>query len=196
MPIPILASLPMLVVYRAGRGGTSVVVPGWPAALRQILGGNIIDLGPLYHLFILLLSTFSVHSINILAGINGVEVGQALIIALSLCFNDLLYLDPRAGQPGSFATVELRDRHLFSLVLLMPFCGCCVGLLVWNRFPARVFVGDTFCYFAGQVLACAGVLGHFSKTLLLFFIPQLINFALSLLQLANLVPCPRHRVPR
>lgn len=63
------------------------------------------------------------------------------------------------------------------------------------RFPARVFVGDTFCYFAGQVLACAGVLGHFSKTLLLFFVPQLFNFALSLPQLAALTPCPRHRVP-
>lgn len=195
MPIPLLASLPMLVVYQAGHGGTSVVVPGWPASLRSWLGARVIKLGPLYHLFILLLSTFSVHSINILAGINGVEVGQALIIGISLCCNDILYLDPRAGQPGSFASIELRDRHLFSLALLLPFCGCCLGLLTWNKFPARVFVGDTFCYFAGQVLACAGVLGHFSKTLLLFFVPQLINFALSLPQLFGLVPCPRHRVP-
>ncbi|PWN33754.1 uncharacterized protein FA14DRAFT_161445 [Meira miltonrushii] len=195
MPIPLLASLPMLVVYQAGHGGTSVVVPGWPTFLRTWLGARVITLGPLYHLFILLVSTFSVHSINILAGINGVEVGQALIIGISLCCNDVLYLDPRAGQPGSFASVELRDRHLFSLALLLPFCGCCVGLLTWNKFPARVFVGDTFCYFAGQVLACAGVLGHFSKTLLLFFVPQLINFALSLPQLFGLVPCPRHRVP-
>lgn len=196
MPIPILASLPMLVVYQAGQGGTSVVVPGWPAFLRQFFQANIINLGPLYHLFIMLLSTFCVHSINILAGINGVEVGQALIIALSLCCNDIIYLDPRAGQPGSFASVELRDRHVFSLALLLPFCGCCIGLLAWNRYPARVFVGDTFCYFAGQVIACAGVLGHFSKTLLLFFVPQLFNFALSLPQLFGLVPCPRHRVPR
>lgn len=195
MPIPLLASLPMLVVYQAGNGGTSVVVPGWPTFLRSWLGARVIKLGPLYHIFILLLSTFSVHSINILAGINGVEVGQALIIGISLCCNDILYLDPRAGQPGSFASIELRDRHLFSLALLLPFCGCCVGLLTWNKFPARVFVGDTFCYFAGQVLACAGVLGHFSKTLLLFFVPQLINFALSLPQLFGLVPCPRHRVP-
>lgn len=133
MPIPILASLPMLVVYRAGGGGTSVVVPGWPGTLRSFIGSNVVNLGPLYYLFILLLSTFSVHSINILAGINGVEVGQALVIALSLCCNDILYLDPRAGQPGSFATIELRDRHLFSLELLLPFCGCCVGLLSWNR---------------------------------------------------------------
>lgn len=133
MPIPVLASLPMLVVYQAGHGGTSVVVPGWPTFLRASLRANIVNLGPLYYLFILLLSTFSVHSINILAGINGVEVGQALIIALSLCCNDILYLDPCAGRPGSFASLELRDRHLFSLALLLPFCGCCIGLLSWNK---------------------------------------------------------------
>lgn len=64
------------------------------------------------------------------------------------------------------------------------------------RYPSRVFVGDTFCYFAGQVLACAGVLGHFSKTLLLFFVPQIFNFLFSCPQLFGLVPCPRHRLPR
>lgn len=133
LPIPILASLPMLVVYHAGRGGTSVVVPGWPTTLRSLVGSNIVDLGPLYHLFIVLLSTFCVHSINILAGINGVEVGQALIIALSLCCNDILYLDPNAGEAGSFASMELRERHLFSLALLLPFCGCCFALLAWNK---------------------------------------------------------------
>jgi UDP-N-acetylglucosamine--dolichyl-phosphate N-acetylglucosaminephosphotransferase len=80
-----------------------------------------------------MLSTFSVHSINILAGINGVEVGQAVVIAASLCVNSAMYLDPRAGEPGSWASKELRDRHLFSLSLLVPFCGCALGLLRWNR---------------------------------------------------------------
>ena len=41
-----------------------------------------------------------------------------------------------------------------------------------------------------------GILGHQSKTILLFFIPQLINFALSIPQLAGVVYCPRHRLPR
>ena len=43
----------------------------------------------------------------------------------------------------------------------------------------QVFVGDTYCYFAGMSFAVVGVLGHFSKTLLLFFIPQVaVNRAL------------------
>ena len=46
-----------------------------------------------------------------------------------------------------------------------------------------------------MTFAVCGVLGHFSKTLMLFLVPQLINFALSLPQLAKIVPCPRHRLP-
>ncbi|GAA5827541.1 hypothetical protein JCM10212_004499, partial [Sporobolomyces blumeae] len=48
--------------------------------------------GPLYYLYMSMLSTFCTNSINILAGTNGVEVGQALVIALSIIVNDLLYL--------------------------------------------------------------------------------------------------------
>ena len=57
-------------------------------------------------------------------------------------------------------------------------------------------MGDTFCYFSGMTFAVVGILGHFSKTLLLFFIPQIINFLWSCPQLFKLVPCPRHRLPR
>lgn len=65
----------------------------------------------------------------------------------------------------------------------------------WPR-RTQVFVGDTFTYFSGMALAVAGILGHFSETLLFFFIPQIINFVYSLPQLLKIVPCPRHRLPR
>lgn len=56
-------------------------------------------------------------------------------------------------------------------------------------------MGDTYCYFAGMTFAVAGILGHNTKTVLLFFVPQLLNFAYSIPQLFRLVPCPRHRMP-
>ncbi|CAJ0927355.1 21283_t:CDS:2 [Entrophospora sp. SA101] len=37
-------------------------------------------------------------------------------------------------------------------------------------YPSKVFVGDTFCYFAGMSFAVVGILGHFK--------------------------CPRHRMPK
>lgn len=47
-----------------------------------------------------------------------------------------------------------------------------------------MFVGDTFTYFAGMTIAVAGILGHYSETLLLFLLPQIFNFVYSLPQVS------------
>lgn len=136
-----------------------------------------------------MLIIFCTHSINILAGINGIEAGQSVVIGISVICNDLLYVFNNPDR----ASVE---AHLFSLYFIIPFVGVTCALLWHNWFPARLFVGDTFCYFAGMTLAVVGILGHFSKTLLLFFLPQIFNFVYSCPQLFRLVECPRHRMPR
>ncbi|TIC02993.1 acid phosphatase/Vanadium-dependent haloperoxidase [Wallemia mellicola] len=89
--------------------------------------------------------------------------------------------------------IPIPARQYFGKVVHL---GASLALLFHNWYPARVFPGDTFCYFAGMAFAIVGVLAHFSKTLLLFFIPQIFNFVFSTPQLFGLVPCPRHRVPR
>jgi UDP-N-acetylglucosamine--dolichyl-phosphate N-acetylglucosaminephosphotransferase len=68
---------------------------------------------------------------------------------------------------------------MLSLGLMLTLIFVVLGLLKYNQYPSEVFVGDTFTYFAGMSLATAGILGHFSKTLLLFFIPQILNFLVS-----------------
>ena len=47
---------------------------------------------------------------------------------------------------------------------MFPFVGCVLGLLQANWYPASVFVGDTFCYWAGCTLATTSIVGRFSKT--------------------------------
>ncbi|KAG9098064.1 tunicamycin resistance protein [Ceratobasidium sp. UAMH 11750] len=205
LPIPLVAAIPLLLVYYAENGQTDIVVP---IPLRRWLGGGL-ELGPLYYLYMALLSTFTTNSINILAGMNGLEAGQALIIAVSVALNDLLYLPwSFRFQLGSLelggvygaglahGSELLVERHLLSLYFMLPLIGVCSGLLWHNWYPARVFPGDTFCYFTGMAFAVVGINGHFSKTLLLFFVPQIFNFILSCPQLFGLVPCPRHRLPR
>lgn len=184
--IPAFAALPMLGLYFVDFGVTHVVVP---LPLRGYLG-ELIDLGALYYAYMAAISIFCPNSINILAGVNGIEVGQSLVIAMLIVLNDVLYLSPTVQQPHPAA-----ESHLFSIYLLLPFMGVSLALLKHNWYPAKVFVGDTYCYFAGMVFAVVGILGHFSKTLLLLFIPQIFNFVYSAPQLFKLVPCPRHRMP-
>ncbi|KAG6830391.1 hypothetical protein H0H87_008278 [Tephrocybe sp. NHM501043] len=173
LPIPIIASIPLLMVYYAERGNTHVVVP---LPLR-FLFGTLVNLGgsdsfsvdyskarssgPLYYLYMSLLSTFSTNSFNILAGINGSEVSQALIIAISVILNDLLYLPWPMGfrlplhllggkSEIDFGGVwsagmahgsrELVERHLFSLYFMMPLVAVCTGFLYHNWYPARALL--------------------------------------------------------
>ncbi|GLA25943.1 hypothetical protein CBS63078_8077 [Aspergillus niger] len=185
--IPAFGAIPMLIVYFVDFGVTQVVVP---VPLQPYLGSTI-DLGWLYYAYMAAVAIFCPNSINMLAGINGVEVAQSLVIAVLLIANDVLYLAPITPYPH-----PATDSHLFSLYFLLPFVGVSVALLCHNWYPSKVFVGDTYCYFAGMVFAVVGILGHFSKTLLLLFIPQIFNFLYSTPQLFNLIPCPRHRLPK
>jgi len=179
--LPTMASLPILMVYYVTTNRTEIMVP---TLLRALLGPSI-HLGVLYYVYMGMLAVFCTNAINILAGINGLEVGQSVIIAGSLVIFNLMSLG------GGLAA-----RHQFSLYFLLPYLGTSLGLLAHNWYPSRVFPGDTFCYFSGMTLAVVAILGHFSKTLLLFFLPQIVNFLYSCPQLFHLVPCPRHRLPK
>lgn len=181
--IPALSTLPLLMIYAVTSGRTTVVVP---LPLQALLGRSLLDLGLFYYAYMAMLAIFCTHSINILAGVNGVEVGQSVVIAASVLLHNALCL--REGEASA--------EHLFSLTLMLPFLAVSLGLLRRNWWPASVFVGDTYCYFAGMTFAVVGILGHFGKTLLLLFLPQLCNFVYSIPQLFGLIPCPRHRLPR
>ena len=202
--LPSVASLPLLCCYEGSR---SVVVP---IPLRSYLmdgdklttlgrmlcyivvvdenaEGSIVNLGIFYLVYMGLLAVFCTNAINIYAGINGLEVGQSYIIGCAVLFHNLVEI-----QAGSLS----KENHVFSAMILLSFLGVSLALLRHNWYPASVFVGDTYCYFAGMTFAVVGILGHFSKTLLLFFIPQIINFLWSTPQLFKFVPCQKHRLPK
>jgi UDP-N-acetylglucosamine--dolichyl-phosphate N-acetylglucosaminephosphotransferase len=202
--LPTVASLPLLASYS---GSTAMYIPnpfatylmqnGQLTLLGQLINvlfivdteahGKIIELGWWFLLFMGLQAVFCTNAINILAGINGLECGQAYVIAASLLFFKVYEISEK-GKVG--------DDELFAIVLLLPYIGTTLGLLKFNWYPSSVFVGDTFCYFSGMTFAVIGIHSHFSKTLLILFIPQIINFLYSIPQLFKFVPCPRHRLPK
>ena len=184
--LPLLAALPLVVAYG---GGTGVSVP---KPLRGVAGlPDYLELGVLYKMYMVALAIFCTNAINILAGVNGLEAGQTFIIACAVTCHNLVELGGRAADMPA-----ARDGHLFSLYLMLPLALTTLALLLFNWYPSQVFVGDTFTYFAGMTFAVAGILGHFSETLLIFFIPQVLNFVYSVPQLFKWVYCPRHRLPR
>ncbi|KAJ1879539.1 tunicamycin resistance protein, partial [Coemansia sp. S17] len=124
--LPTIASIPILIVYYVGYGVTHVVVPVF---MRSLLGTHIVDLGTLYYVYIGLMAVFCTNAINILAGINGVEVGQSIVIALSIIAKDIANVNS--------GNAEAEYNHLFTLYLLLPFVGVSSALYYWNVYPAR-----------------------------------------------------------
>ncbi|KAJ2788397.1 tunicamycin resistance protein, partial [Coemansia guatemalensis] len=124
--LPTIASIPVLIVYYVGYGVTHVVVPVF---MRSWLGTNTVELGILYYVYIGLMAVFCTNAINILAGINGVEVGQSIVIALSIIVKDIANINN--------ANPEAEYYHLFSLYLLLPFVAVSCALYYWNVYPAH-----------------------------------------------------------
>jgi len=194
---PAFSTIPLLAVYFTLGGQTEVLLPSCLHQFHFSVGGieilsrgGILQLGPFYYCYLIALIIFCTNAINILAGVNGLETGQAFVMGVGfILYNTIeLYSDETLQ--------EHRGCHHRSLTLMFPFVGCVLALLEANWFPASVFVGDTFCYWAGCTLATTGIVGRFSKTALLFFIPQILNFLYGLPQLFHLIPCPRHRLPK
>ena len=74
-----------------------------------------------------LLAVFCTNSINILAGVNGLEAGQTFIVASAVLLHNLLELGGAAGDvPAS------RDGHLFSAYLMLPLATTTLALLCFN----------------------------------------------------------------
>ncbi|XP_003391111.1 PREDICTED: UDP-N-acetylglucosamine--dolichyl-phosphate N-acetylglucosaminephosphotransferase-like, partial [Amphimedon queenslandica] len=142
--------------------------------------------GVLVYIYMGMLAVFCTNAMNILAGVNGVETGQSVIIGTSIAVFNVIEI----------ARDQFAAKHLFSLYLILPFIAVSLALLRHNWYPSKVFVGDTLCYFAGMTFAVVAILGSFSKTMLLFFIPQVFNFLYSVPQLFGIIPCPRHRLPK
>lgn len=203
LALPFVACMPLLVNYD---GSTSVLVPRFARGLISWLarsffgapgligppGSRLVDVGAAYYLYMSLLSIFCTNAINIYAGINGLEAGQSAVIAAFILLHNAFNFNPSETKDN---LELLRSNNAFSVDLVLPFAAVTLGLLAHNWYPSKVFVGDTYCYFAGMTFAMSSILGHYSETLLLFFIPQLINFIYSLPQLLGFVPCPRHRLP-
>uniref|UniRef100_A0A1I8ECR9 UDP-N-acetylglucosamine--dolichyl-phosphate N-acetylglucosaminephosphotransferase n=1 Tax=Wuchereria bancrofti TaxID=6293 RepID=A0A1I8ECR9_WUCBA len=136
---PTLSSLPLLLVYYVSGSSATIVLPSLIRALFPVQ--ECINIGIFYYVYMGMMIVFCTNAINILAGINGLEAGQAFIIASSVViFNavELFRLDPSVSW-----------CHSLSLYFLLPFLGTTSVLLYFNWYPAQIF---NFIYSIPQLL--------------------------------------------
>jgi UDP-GlcNAc:undecaprenyl-phosphate GlcNAc-1-phosphate transferase len=113
-----------------GLGSTSVWQLGWLAAPITIAWITGMEV-----------------SVNFLDGADGVAAGVVAIVAAVL----LLAAINRLQAPG--------DTQSGVIVMSGAIMGCCLGFLVFNLPPARVFMGDSGSHFLGVALGMLTILG-------------------------------------
>ena len=99
---------------------------------------------------------------NFLAGFNGLEAGQGIII---LSFLSLI----------SYLT-----GNSWLSVIGLTMVSSLIVFYIYNKYPAKVFPGDILTYSIGALIAGMAILGNFEKIAVFVFIPYIIETVLKL----------------
>jgi phospho-N-acetylmuramoyl-pentapeptide-transferase len=127
-------------IYQIGDLGTEIYLP----FLKKSL-----DLGRLFAPFVVLVMISSVNALNLTDGLDGLATG--LIFIAMLTFTLIAYIQ------------NILPMSLFSLIVAFT----CLGFLVYNFFPAQIFLGDVGAFALGGALASIAI---FTKTELFLLI--------------------------
>lgn len=119
--------------------------------------GYTLNLGLLYPLFAVLFVTGSANLVNMLAGFNGLEVGTSAIIL------------------GVLGAITEGNARLIALTGM----SAALGFLWWNRYPARVFPGDTGTLSLGALIGLVGILGKVEVYAAILLLPHFIDFTIK-----------------
>lgn len=99
---------------------------------------------------------------NFLAGFNGLETGQGIIL--------LGFLSFVAYQTGSS----------WLALIGLTMVAALIGFWFYNKYPAKVFPGDSLTWTIGAFIAGMAILGNFEKIAVFIFIPYILEFFLKL----------------
>jgi UDP-N-acetylglucosamine--dolichyl-phosphate N-acetylglucosaminephosphotransferase len=148
--LALVASIPLVVI---NAGTSSVSLPIW----------GIVNFGILFPLVVIPLAVAgAATTYNFLAGFNGLETGQGILILSFLSF------------------VAYTTGSAWLAIVGLCMVASLIVFYVYNRFPARVFPGDMMTYSTGALIVVMAILGNFEKIALIVFIPYFFEIVLKL----------------
>ena len=115
----------------------------------QLTFGDLnFNLGYFYPLFAIVLITGMSNAVNLTDGLDGLAATNIVIVMLAS------------------VVINLTMKHVDLAIISAAISGACLGFLYFNKFPAKVFMGDTGSLALGGVLGTLAVIGKFEIWLL------------------------------
>lgn len=152
-----IAILIALFVYYSDLVGSSVIIP---------FTNNSIDLGVWIIPFVVFIYLAIVNSVNLIDGLDGLCGGVSSVVLIVISV--ILFLGV-----GNLSEV-FRNEILNLIVVSFGLVGGILGFLIFNSYPAKVFMGDT------GSLAIGGFLASLVSLTRQYFLVVIVGFAFVL----------------
>lgn len=120
----------LLLIYYFHRG-TGIIIP---------FTGTIIELGYIYLPFVILVVIAAANAVNLTDGLDGLASGVTFFVVLGLFL------------------ICLMTSHYQLSIFCAALAGACIGFLIFNHYPARVFMGDTGSMALGGAVAAVAAI--------------------------------------
>jgi UDP-GlcNAc:undecaprenyl-phosphate GlcNAc-1-phosphate transferase len=145
-----------------------LAIVGFDISIRFIgLPGGIVTLAPLVSVLLTLVWFVGLqNTINFLDGVDGLAAGVVAIVAATLLL----------------AAINRNETGI--VILAGALIGACIGFLLFNWHPARIFMGDSGSNFLGFSLAALSVLSVAKGTVVLALIVPVAALAIPIFDTA------------
>jgi UDP-GlcNAc:undecaprenyl-phosphate GlcNAc-1-phosphate transferase len=154
-----------------------LAIIGFGIAIRFIgLPSGVVTLAPIVSLLLTLLWFVSLqNTINLIDGVDGLAAGVVAIVA------------------GTLLLAAINRNETGIVILAGALIGACIGFLLFNWHPARIFMGDSGSNFLGFALAALSVLSVAKGTVVLALVVPVVALAIPIVDTAWAIVRRRRR---
>ena len=175
--IQVVISLLFTIWLKVGfPGAATTMIAVWPNVL--------VNLGPVYYVFVFLLMIGLSNATNLTDGLDGLATGLSVVTSVGIAVTILFVL--RGFLQLSAVQSSVQSANAASGTGSGVFCaaliGACLAFLWFNAHPARVFMGDTGSLALGGSFAALGVINKIELPLLLFMLVFLAEMTSVIVQ--------------
>ena len=156
-------------LYRSDAVGSAITLP---------FSGKSWDLDFFYIPFALFVLMGTMNGVNLTDGVDGLAAGTSLVV--QLCYVVLFALMPLTGgwtgQSANYGGMS---------VYAAAGAGALMGFLLFNAYPARIFMGDTGSLALGGTIAMEALVLRSPLLLLLMGIPYVLSAVSVMIQVGS-----------
>ena len=156
-------------LYRSDAVGSAITLP---------FSGKSWDLDFFYIPFALFVLMGTMNGVNLTDGVDGLAAGTSLVV--QLCFVILFALMPLTG-----GWTEQSANYGGMSVYAAAGAGALMGFLLFNAYPARIFMGDTGSLALGGAIAMEALVSKSPLLLPLMAIPFVLSVLSVMIQVGS-----------